>query len=96
MKRASYVFSVHSNDTIVDPRSHVPRREPDVLAPESTRIERSDVENLDVSDCIGSHGEYCVAVRLILETMGYNQPMRWLVQLRESKRKWSLLGKGSN
>jgi len=41
-----------------------------------SQIERSDVENLDVSDCIDSHGEYCVAARQILETAGYNQPIR--------------------
>lgn len=40
-----------------------------------SRIDRSDVENIDVSDCVGSHGEYCVAVRQILETVSYNQPM---------------------
>jgi len=36
----------------------------------------SGIENYDVSGYVGSHGEYCVAVREILELVGYNQPVK--------------------
>ena len=39
-----------------------------------SHVDVAGVKNFDVSEFVGSHGEYCVAVREILDLVGYNQP----------------------
>lgn len=40
-----------------------------------SNVDVPGIENYDVSGFVGSHGEYCVAVREILNMVGYNQPV---------------------
>jgi len=39
-----------------------------------SHVDVAGVENFDVSNFVGSHNEYCLAVREILNLIGYNQP----------------------
>ena len=39
-----------------------------------SHVSVAGIENFDVSELIASHGEYCVAVRDILNKVAYNQP----------------------
>ena len=39
-----------------------------------SHVDVAGIENFDVSKFVANHGEYCVAVREILDQVGYNQP----------------------
>mmetsp|Transcript_4463 Transcript_4463/g.7918 ORF Transcript_4463/g.7918 Transcript_4463/m.7918 type:complete len:857 (-) Transcript_4463:55-2625(-) len=39
-----------------------------------SHVNVAGIENFDVSELVANHGEYCVAVREILNLVGYNQP----------------------
>mmetsp|Transcript_22972 Transcript_22972/g.36070 ORF Transcript_22972/g.36070 Transcript_22972/m.36070 type:complete len:157 (-) Transcript_22972:44-514(-) len=47
-----------------------------------SHVDDAGIENFDVSKFVASHGEYCVAVREILNAVGYNQPAEVRVQGR--------------
>jgi hypothetical protein len=43
-----------------------------------SHVKVAGIENIDVSELVASHGEYCVAVREILNMVGYNQPQSFV------------------